>query len=115
MPSPFLSIVVPAFNEENRIISSLVALASYLDARDYSWDIVVVNDGSEDNTAALVQNMSEIHNNIKLETIIHAGKGAAIKHGILFCNGRYKFICDADLAMPVNCIQKFVDMMHTGK
>ena len=100
IPSPFLS--------------SLTALVSYLDTQDYSWDIVVVNDGSEDNTAELVQNMSQMHNNIKLETIIHAGKGAAIKHGILFCNGKYKFICDADLAMPTNCIQKFVAMMYEG-
>ena len=107
--SPYLSVVVPAFNEEQRIVSTLERLVAYLDGQEYSWEVMVVDDGSSDGTAEVASEWAASEPRVRVESIAHAGKGWAVKHGMLAADGRYRFMCDADLAMPIEQLRSFVD------
>jgi glycosyltransferase involved in cell wall biosynthesis len=112
---PYLSVVVPAYNEESRIAASLGELVGYLASQDYSWELLVIDDGSTDATAAVArQRAGELESTIRVETVPHAGKGWAVRHGMLASGGELRFMCDADLAMPVKQIGAFVERMADG-
>ena len=110
----FLSVVVPAYNEEARIPASLAKLARYLRAQSYSWEVVIVDDGSSDATGAIVREWAVRNRGFRLERISHAGKGAAVRHGMLSATGAHRFMCDADLAMPLERLGEFVGMIENG-
>lgn len=114
MPTPFLSLIIPAFNEEQRIASTLDAVARYLSGQPYSWEVLVVDDGSSDGTAALAARMAEEEERLRVETVPHGGKGWAVRHGMLAATGEYRFMCDADLAMPIEQLGSFLDRMAEG-
>ena len=114
MTNPFLSVIVPAYNEETRITASLPLLTRFLKEKSYSWEVIVVDDGSSDATGTLVRQWAERHDGFRLETIPHAGKGAAVRHGMLSANGERRFMCDADLAMPIERLDDFLDRIEGG-
>ena len=114
MAAIFLSIVVPAYNEEARIAASVEALVRYLEGQPYAWEVVVVDDGSTDRTAAIMRDLSKDDARLRLEAVEHGGKGWAVKHGMLATTGRYRFMCDADLAMPIEQLSRFLDQMDNG-
>ncbi len=114
MPAPYLSVIIPAYNESGRIVAALEALSQYLHAQSYSWEVIVVDDGSDDATAAIVEEWSSGKHGFRLERIQHGGKGAAVRHGMLAANGRYRFMCDSDLAMPINHLADFIKHMSDG-
>ena len=101
MESIFLSVIVPAFNEEERIVSTVESLVRYLGRQPYPWEVVVVDDGSRDRTAELAKAAANRCEGIRLESVQHRGKGWAVKHGMLASRGRYRFMCDSDLATPI--------------
>ena len=109
-----LSVVIPAFNEERRIAGTLNELVDHLDRSQQRWEIVVVDDGSSDRTASVVSEWADARRNVRLESIPHRGKGAAVRHGMLEARGRYRLLCDADLAMPVQWIDAFLQRMEEG-
>ena len=112
---PYLSVVVPAFNEERRIDATLEDLVKYLDGQSYTWEVVVVDDGSTDATASIVRRqVEELQATVRLESIPHSGKGWAVRHGMLAASGQYRFMCDADLAMPIEHLGAFLDRMEEG-
>ncbi len=110
---PFLTIVIPAYNEEQRLPPSLYKIAAFLRQQPYSSEILVVENGSSDATSAVVERFAaeqvcpEDPFSVKL---LHSrpGKGIAVKTGMLAAAGAYRFICDADLAMPIEEIAKFL-------
>ena len=114
MTKPFLSIIIPAFNEEARILTTLEKVVDYLSAQSYSWEVLVVDDGSSDTTATLVNQWALTHQGVGLETISHSGKGWAVKHGMLAAAGEHRFLCDADLAMPIEELEGFLKGMSEG-
>ena len=114
MPAPFLSVIIPAYNESGRIIATLRSLSRYLLKQSFSWEVITVDDGSEDNTAEIVEQWSAGRDRFKLERIRHAGKGAAVRHGMLVAQGEYRFMCDADLAMPIGHLSDFLRYMSEG-
>ncbi len=114
LPQPHLSIVIPAYNEELRILSTLGQVVSFLASRSYSWEVVVVDDGSSDTTAALVGDFAARHSNVRLIRVQHRGKGWAVKHGMLDAWGTYRFLCDADLSMPIEQVDRFLPPQLTG-
>ena len=108
MVSPFLSVVIPAYNEEQRIAHTLEVVIQFLEVQAYSCEIIVVDDGSEDETAALVRRFAQNNIGITLVGIPHKGKGSAVKEGMLKARGQYRFLADADLSMPIEQLQRFL-------
>lgn len=100
MTPPFLAVVIPAYNEEERIAASIDALIDYLSARPYTWEIVVADDGSNDTTAAIVQGISDQDDGVRLIRLPHRGKGSAVRSGMRATDADWRFLCDADLSMP---------------
>ena len=105
---PFLSVVIPAFNESSRIVTTLEEVTGYLGSQSYASEVVVVDDGSSDDTAALVTDFQSRNPFVKLVRVAHGGKGWAVKSGMLSAEGEYRFLCDADLSMPINQVDRFL-------
>lgn len=108
MTQTFLSVVIPAYNEEERIIPTLTQVCHYLASRDYSWEVLVVDDGSADDTGPVVQEFAQGHPRVRLTHNPHRGKGYAVKTGMLAAKGEYRFLCDADLSMPIDNLSRFL-------
>jgi dolichyl-phosphate beta-glucosyltransferase len=103
-----LSIIVPVFNEAARIGGTLTALCAALTALPFDWEIRVVDDGSADESAEIVDAAAQREPRIVLQRELHRGKGAAVRAGMLAANGALRFMCDADLSMPVSELSKFI-------
>lgn len=102
------SIVIPAFNEEFRISKTLNIIDSYLKTQSINAEIVVVNDGSTDNTRETVKNISQTIKNIRLINLTeNKGKGYAVRKGIESSFGEYVLMTDADNATPIEELNKF--------
>lgn len=103
-----LSIVVPAYNEAGRIGETLEILRAQVPALVPDCEIRVVDDGSEDETAAIVDRVARQDARVVLQREPHRGKGATIKAGMLAATGALRFMCDADLSMPVHELPRFL-------
>ena len=103
----FLSIIIPAHNEESRLPSALEQVIRFLDAQSFTAEVIVVENGSSDQTLVLAQEFAEKDERIRVLQS-ERGKGAAVKQGMLESRGEYRFMCDADLSMPVEEIAKFI-------
>lgn len=112
--SPFLSIVIPALNEEHRLPPSLAKIDAFLSRQEYTYEVIVVDNGSTDRTKEVVETFAETHNYVKFIQLAERGKGRAVKAGMLASNGDYRFICDADLSMPIEEITKFLPPNGNG-
>ena len=100
--SKFISIVIPAFNESLRISRALVSTIDYLKNQNFDSEIIVVNDGSTDNTSDEVKKFNGSFKDLKLIEYTHnKGKGYAVKSGMLSAEGKYRFFMDADYAVPI--------------
>lgn len=109
----FLSIIIPAYNEERRLPPSLEKVVAFLQRQAYKSEVLVVENGSTDRTREVVQAFIDAHQDAEGKVrlaLLHSspGKGAAVKVGMLAAQGDYRFICDADLAMPIEEIVKFL-------
>lgn len=107
MAPPFLSIVIPAYNESLRLPHTLGRCVAFLDAWGETWEILVVDDGSTDDTAAIVERHHARDARIRLLRGAHGGKGAAVRRGMLNANGRWRLFADADLSVDVSDLPKF--------
>lgn len=95
--TPYLSIVIPAYNEERRLPQTLAQIMAYLAEQPYRAEVLVVDDGSSDATASLAEQQPGV---IVLRRE-HRGKGFAVRAGALAATGTYTLLCDADLAVPI--------------
>jgi glycosyltransferase involved in cell wall biosynthesis len=105
--NPFFSIVIPAHNEQNRLPGTLEQIFQFLSQQSFSSEVIVVENGSTDSTHQVAQEFAEQHANL-LVLQSEKGKGAAVQRGMLAAKGEYRFMCDADLSMPVQEIIKFI-------
>jgi glycosyltransferase involved in cell wall biosynthesis len=103
-----LTVVIPAFNEARVIPETLRQLSVYLGGTDWDWDILVVDDGSSDGTAAIVDEVAKQDRRVAVLREPHRGKGGAVKAGMLAARGEYRFLCDADLSMPPHELPRFL-------
>ncbi len=111
MPEPLLSIIVPAFNEENRLPDTLEKLLEYLRAQSYLSELLIIDNASQDRTFEIAQTCAEKYAGdipIRVYQEPLRGKGAAVRTGMLRASGKYRFMCDADLSMPVSEINRFL-------
>ncbi|MCD6356464.1 MAG: glycosyltransferase [Anaerolineaceae bacterium] len=108
MQKPFLSIIIPAFNEAERLPDTLRKINRYLTAQNYPYEIIVVENGSTDKTYTTAKDMQGEINCLIVLHEIRRGKGWAVIQGMYKASGNYRFICDADLSMPIEEIAKFL-------
>ncbi len=108
-----LSIVIPAYNEEARIVDTLDQLTAYLERQDYDWEIIVVDDGSTDQTVKTVENQ-HARNTRVLSYQPNRGKGHAVRTGMDDATGEYRVFYDADASTPIDQVEKLWPMFDAG-
>jgi dolichyl-phosphate beta-glucosyltransferase len=116
MTTPDLSIIIPAYNEEALIASTLDGLQTYLSARREQFEIIVVDDGSQDKTAASIQTWQNRYGT-DLRLLVNQrnmGKGFSIRRGVLESRGRYLIFIDADLPYELDAIDDFLKALRSG-
>jgi glycosyltransferase involved in cell wall biosynthesis len=111
MPEPFLSIVIPAYNEAGRIVSSLEAIKDYVRGKDFPVETIVVDDGSTDNTVEIASGLAGIH---VLRNERNRGKGFSVRHGVLEAHGELILFTDADLSAPIEEADKLLAAMESS-
>jgi len=107
MTPPFLSVVVPAYNESLRLPHTLGRCVAFLENWNETWEIVVVDDGSSDDTVQVVERWHARDQRIRLLRAAHGGKGSAVRAGMLNATGRWRLFADADLSMDLSELPKF--------
>jgi dolichyl-phosphate beta-glucosyltransferase len=103
-----LSVVIPAYNEAQRLPESLASVRAYLDGKPYRTEVIVVDDGSTDDTAEIVKTLTKRWPALRLVQGPHRGKGGAVRAGVLAAEGDYVALADADLSMPIEEFDRFV-------
>ena len=106
--SLLLSLILPAYNEEQRLPESLGKIQAFLDEQPYAAEVLVVENGSIDQTAQVANDFVSQDPRIHLIREPQAGKGLAVRRGMLAAAGEYRFICDVDLSMPVEEVNRFL-------
>ena len=104
----FLSLIIPAHNEEHRLPATLRAVDAHLEKQEYDSEVLVVENGSRDLTAVVAEAFAADHPRVRLIREGQRGKGLAVRRGMLEAAGEYRFICDADLSMPIEEVAKFL-------
>lgn len=113
MTAPYLSIVVPAYNETRRLGASIDAIRRWLDARGAPGEIVVVDDGSTDGTAEVAQTHRLDDRRVRVVRFsANRGKGAAVREGALASLGRLVLVTDADLSTPIEELDRLLARMR---
>ncbi|MFC1700894.1 dolichyl-phosphate beta-glucosyltransferase [Patescibacteria group bacterium] len=111
----YLSIIIPAYKEEKGIGNSLLAIDKYLSKQEYSYEIIIVNDGSKDKTAEVVKKFSELVKNIRLiDNKENHGKGYVVRQGLLEAKGRYRLFTDADNSTSIDHLDKVWPFFEKG-
>ena len=111
---PRLTIVMPAYNEERRLPSTLVRLDAFLKAFDREVEVIVVENGSTDRTVEVVVDYQRTMPSLRLMQVPAAGKGWAVRAGMLAGTGDHLMFCDVDFSMPVEEIAKFTALLDQG-
>jgi glycosyltransferase involved in cell wall biosynthesis len=106
--STFLSIIIPAYNEENRLPGTLEQMIRFFEKQSFTFEIVIIENGSVDGTFQVAQEFAQKHKTVRVIQNDQRGKGRAIQRGIKETQGEYLFMCDADLSMPIEEITKFI-------
>lgn len=103
----FLSIIIPAYNEESRLPKTLRSIDDYLGRQSYTAEVLVVENGSDDATLAVASEFAASHPYVRVLQAAR-GKGSAVRRGMIEAVGQYRFFCDADLAMPIENLANFL-------
>jgi len=113
---PFLSVIIPAYNEEARLNPTLEKITGYFSAQPYDTEIVVVDDGSTDHTVEIVGAwMEKSPVTVRLaRNPRNLGKGMAVKNGMLASTGQYRLFSDADLSTPMEMFERFLPYLQQG-
>ena len=115
MKTAYLSIVIPAYNEEERLGATLEKIAAYLALQDYGYEVIVVSDGSTDRTAAVAREWRPA--GFPLEIIDrkeNRGKGYSVREGAARAQGDNVLFSDADLSTPIEDAEKLLPYLQKG-
>lgn len=110
MDKPFLSVIIPLYNEQGRL-RKLIDIYKYLDKQQFTYEVILINDGSTDNTLKILNKLS---NGFKFTLISYGknrGKGFAVKTGMLASKGQYLLFADIDLSTPMKEFSKFLPFL----
>lgn len=105
---PLLSIIIPAHNEQTRLPRTLEQVFAFLDPKDYGSEVLVIENASTDRTFELAQSYAGRRPNLRVLRAEARGKGLAVRLGMLAATGDYRFMCDADLSMPIDEVSRFL-------
>ena len=108
MNTPYLSIIIPAYNEEDRLPRTLPQVVHFIEAQSYGVEVIIVNNNSQDKTRQIADKLAVEKPYIHVIDESTQGKGAAVRTGMLAGKGEYLFIADADLSMPITEVVKFL-------
>ncbi|MFZ0806322.1 MAG: dolichyl-phosphate beta-glucosyltransferase [Candidatus Sulfotelmatobacter sp.] len=113
--SPVYSIVIPAYNESARLGASLEKVLAYVHQQGWDAEVIVVNDGSRDNTAQIVRALAAQDSTLRLiENPGNRGKGYSVRNGMLHAQGRIVLFSDADLSSPIEEAPKLLQALEAG-
>jgi dolichyl-phosphate beta-glucosyltransferase len=115
MEVKYLSIIIPAYNEEERIVKTLEEITSFMSKTKISYELIVVDDGSKDKTYEVTQNFFSLYPDLNFKLLKNSenlGKGAAVRKGILNATGKLIYFTDADLSTPIEEIMKFKEFIE---
>lgn len=111
----YLSIVIPAYNEESNLSFTLQDIAGYLKAKDFSYEIIVVDDGSTDKTAKIASGLGHNFDSFTLlKNPANRGKGYSVKRGVLSAKGDYTLFMDADNSTRIDQLDKLMPFLKEG-
>src|SRR5215211_8965157 len=116
MTSPEVSIIVPAYNEGTLIINTLDGLQSYMWTRSENYEVIIVDDGSQDKTVSLIRDWQK-SNSMELKFLINQtnmGKGFSVRRGVIESRGKYVIFIDADLPYELDAIDGFMNALKSG-
>ncbi len=108
------TVIIPAYNESFRIEQSLRTVLDYLADQPYRSDVLLVDDGSTDDTAAVARRIMSRYPNLSVQSIPHGGKAAAVLHGLEHASGQLILFADADLATPITYLASFRHSIERG-
>ncbi len=108
MSKPFLSLILPAHNEAGRLASCLSQVKAFVNAQSYESEVLLVENASTDETLNIAKSFLEDFPQLKIIQLEQAGKGNAIRTGMLQAEGQYRFMADVDFSMPIEEINKFL-------
>ena len=112
---PFLSIVIPAYNEEARLPQTLERIAAYAATKPFPLQVLVVDDGSRDGTAAVAEHAAQRWPVIRvLPNPGHRGKGYSVRNGMLHASGQVALFTDADLSAPIEEADRLLQALDSG-
>ncbi len=111
---PFLSLIIPAHNEETRLPETLKQVFEFARTQPYSIEVLVVENGSSDRTFQIARGFADQFPQMKLLQIPQSGKGRAVRRGMLAAQGEHRFMCDVDFSMPVSEINRFLPPVLQG-
>ncbi len=115
MAKPYLSVIIPAYNEAKRLPLTLIDVDRHLSEQEYSYEIIVVNDGSTDVTAEVVERFKPLIENLKIiNNKENRGKGAVVKQGMLAARGNWRVFMDADNSTSVVEFNKMMPYLDEG-
>ena len=114
MENPYLSVIIPAYNEAKRLPLTLIDIDKHLKSADFSYEIIVVNDGSRDATPEVVERLSHLIDNLRLINQKNTGKGGAVKRGMLEAKGDIRLFTDADNSTSIDQFSKMIPYLNDG-
>ncbi|MDR4508800.1 MAG: glycosyltransferase family 2 protein [Candidatus Brocadiaceae bacterium] len=115
MTTCYLSLIIPAYNEEKRVLPTLEKICEYLDKQQFSYEIIIIDDGSTDNTLQVIHDYMRLKEHIVVfPNRRNMGKGYSVRRGMLSAEGRYIFFTDADLSTPIEEIDKCLLYLING-
>lgn len=121
MAELYLSVIIPAYNEQERIADTLYVVKDYLAGQTYNSEVIIVDDGSTDWTTEVVRSVDYYSNEIKsqgisvvLENVKNVGKGFSVARGMLKAKGKYVLFLDADLAAPIDQVIHLLPYLEQG-
>ncbi len=109
-----LSVIIPAYNEEKRLGSTLEQITAFLAKKPFVSEVIVADDGSRDRSAALAREKLRGIRHQVLEAPVNQGKGSAVQRGMLAAKGKYRLFSDADLSTPIEETDRFLKYLDEG-
>ncbi len=111
----YLSVIIPAYNEEKRIGRTLESVAEYLRGKSWESEVVVVSDGSQDTTVAVARGFGDKIKNLRvIDNKENHGKGHVVREGMIVAQGDLRLFMDADNATPITELEKFLPYIEKG-